>query len=188
MTHHTLLAGIMAYNRGCSLNSNDEDIWREETLPGFQEGVLYGDDMPKDGKIYEMYHGTTFLAALEIMLSGFKQSEDGMLGRGVYVTRDINKAQRYPLSDKTDQVVLKLRVNVGKVKKIDYQDHFMQKKWHQYGYDTAWVPAYCGMVNSGLEEDCVWDPRRIKVVEIAYASPQLLLQFVMIFLQLFVNS
>ncbi|XP_071969550.1 uncharacterized protein [Engystomops pustulosus] len=127
---------------------------------------------PQDGRIYVMYHGTTLSAATNIMHYGFKQSEDGMLGRGVYVTRDVNKALRYPLGDKTDQVVLKLRVNVGKVLKIDRQYHPMQKTWHEYGYDTAWVPAGCGMVNSGLEEDCVWDPNRIKVVEIAYASPQ----------------
>ncbi|XP_066463060.1 uncharacterized protein [Eleutherodactylus coqui] len=151
-----------------------EDIWREETLPGFQEVALRSQDQPLDGKIYVMYHGTTYPRAVEIILSGFIQSKDGMLGSGVYVSRDINKAQRYPLLDKTDQVVLKLRVNVGRVKKIEYQSHPMQKSWHENGYDTAWVPAFCSMVKSGLEEDCVWDPRRIKVVDIAKAPAQYL--------------
>ena len=31
-------------------------------------------------------------------------------------------------------------------------------------YDTAWVPPHCGMVASGLEEDCVWNPQRIIVL------------------------
>ncbi|XP_044138232.1 uncharacterized protein LOC122928949 isoform X2 [Bufo gargarizans] len=153
-----------------------EDIWREENLPGFQELVLRSTDQPEDGKIYVMYHGTTFNRAVGIIKAGFQQSEDGMLGRGVYVSRDVNKAMRYPLDDKSDQIVLKLRVNVGKVKKIEYQKHPMQKTWHKNGYDTAWVPAYCGMVTSGLEEDCVWDPKRIKVVGIAKASPNHLQQ------------
>ncbi|KAM4015437.1 uncharacterized protein ACNLHF_002105 [Anomaloglossus baeobatrachus] len=148
------------------------DIWREETLPGFQEVILSSNDLPKDGKIYVMYHGTTYSAAKDIIKTGFRQSSDGMLGRGVYVSRDMNKALRYPLNNQTDQVVLKLRVNVGKVKKIDYQGHPMQKTWHDNGYDTAWVPAFCGAVKSGLEEDCIWDPERIKVVGIAKAPPK----------------
>ncbi|KAK9979109.1 hypothetical protein ABG768_012554 [Culter alburnus] len=40
------------------------------------------------------------------------------------------------------------------------------KTWNQHGYDTAWVPVNCGMVNSGLEEDCVYDPSRIRILEI----------------------
>lgn len=157
-------------------SSYTEYIWEEETLPGFQEVILQSDNQPDDGKIYVMYHGTTYSAAAKIIQNGFKQSADGMLGRGVYVSRDKDKALRYPLGDKTDQVVLKLRVNVGKVKRITYEDRSWQKKWHDHGYDTAWVPAYCGMVKSGLEEDCVWDPKRIKVVGIAAASPQHLQQ------------
>lgn len=149
-----------------------EDIWRDETLPGFQEVILQSDNQPNDGKIYVMYHGTTYSAAVKIIQNGFRQSADGMLGRGVYVTRDKDKALRYPLGDKTDQVILKLRVNVGRVIKIDRQYHPFQKAWHDNGYDTAWVPAYCGMVKSGLEEDCVWDPQRIKVVAITKVPPQ----------------
>uniref|UniRef100_A0A4W5JUA0 Uncharacterized protein n=1 Tax=Hucho hucho TaxID=62062 RepID=A0A4W5JUA0_9TELE len=35
------------------------------------------------------------------------------------------------------------------------------KTWHDEGYDSAWVPPNCGMVKSGLDENCVWDPNRI---------------------------
>lgn len=161
----------MAYHVGYSSNYT-EDLWREETLPGFQEVILQSDNQPNDGRIYVMYHGTTTSAAENIIKNGFRQSEDGMLGRGVYVSRDKDKALRYPLNDQTDQVVLKLRVNVGKVIKIDCKNHPWRKTWHDHGYDTAWVPAYCGVVKSGLEEDCVWDPKRIKVVAITKVPPQ----------------
>ena len=70
-------------------------------------------------------------------------------------------------------VARRCRVRVGKVKKIDQLGHPMQKTWSILGYDTAWVPAHCGMVPSGLEEDCVFDPRRITVlrrVQVAAAA------------------
>uniref|UniRef100_A0A3B3R6X8 PARP catalytic domain-containing protein n=1 Tax=Paramormyrops kingsleyae TaxID=1676925 RepID=A0A3B3R6X8_9TELE len=126
------------------------------------------DDILGGSRTYIMYHGTTLTAALNIMEHGFQQSSGGMLGPGVYVSRSFQKAQAYPrnLPFYEQKAVLKLRVQVGKVKKIDYQGHPLQKTWHQHGYDTAWVPPNCGMVPSGLEEDCVWDPSRIEVLDI----------------------
>uniref|UniRef100_A0A8C5MZD9 PARP catalytic domain-containing protein n=1 Tax=Leptobrachium leishanense TaxID=445787 RepID=A0A8C5MZD9_9ANUR len=144
------------------------DIWEEESFPDFREIMLPSDYQPMDGNIYVMYHGTTVGAAIQIIMKGFNRSADGMLGRGVYVSRDQDKAALYPLCDQSDQVLLKLRVNVGKVIKIDYQGHPVQKTWHDGGYDMAWGPAYCGM-DSELEEDCVWDPNRIKVVGVEKA-------------------
>lgn len=133
---------------------------------------LRAEQEPKSGRLYTMYHGTTVQAARTIVQNGFCQSSDGMLGPGVYVSRNQKKAERYPLnSTYTDRVVLKLSVDCGKVKKINKDNHPMQKTWHSNGYDTAWVPPNCGMraVPSGLEEDCVWDPKRIKVTDIALA-------------------
>lgn len=117
---------------------------------------------PVDGQTYIMYHGTTTRNAEEIYMNGFRQSEDGMLGRGVYLSRDLQKASRYPIDHPAwDKVVIVVQVNVGKVIAITYQNHPLQKTWPYYGYDTAWVPPNCGMTKSGLEEDCVWDPTRI---------------------------
>ncbi|MEE6484779.1 hypothetical protein FKM82_014023 [Ascaphus truei] len=147
-------------------------LWDEESLPGFTEICLISLQQPQSNKVYVMFHGTTVQAATQIILGGFQVSKDGMLGRGVYVSRDIEKAKRYPLNAVKDKVVLKLRVNVGNVKMIDHQGHPWQKTWHDHGYDTAWVPAHSTMVESGLEEDCVWDPQRIKVVGIALAPRQ----------------
>lgn len=127
---------------------------------------------PNDRGIYTMYHGTSVASARSIIAQGFRQSETGMLGKGVYVSRDKTKAERYPLKGHdSDRVVLELRVRVGRVKRIDKDKHPMQFTWSTKGYDTAWVPPNCGMkaVPSGLEEDCVFDPKKIKVVGIAKA-------------------
>uniref|UniRef100_H3B7U9 PARP catalytic domain-containing protein n=1 Tax=Latimeria chalumnae TaxID=7897 RepID=H3B7U9_LATCH len=145
-------------------------IWAEEDSPCFIPACLQSYTEPVDGKIYVMYHGTDRKSGASIRRNGFRQSVGGMLG-GVYVSRDIQKASRYPRElPVTERVVLKLRVNVGKVIKINYQGHPWQKTWHDHGYDTAWVPPKCGMVPSGLEEDCVWDPNRIKVVVVLLES------------------
>lgn len=134
---------------------------------------------PKDRGIYTMYHGTSVANARLIIASGFQQSSGGMLGKGVYVSRDKKKADRYPLNlNPSDRVVLELRVRVGRVKRIDKDNHPMQYTWSTQGYDTAWVPPNCGMkaVPSGLEEDCVFDPKRVKVVGIAKAPGNVLLE------------
>ncbi|CAJ1052982.1 hypothetical protein D5F01_LYC18128 [Xyrichtys novacula] len=120
---------------------------------------------PKSNETYIMYHGTTKLAAQSIRDNGFRQSEDGMLGPGVYLSRDLAKASRYPIKHpEWDRVVIRVRVNVGNVIIINRQGHPLQKTWNASGYDSAWVPPKCGMVPSGLEENCVWDPKRIEVI------------------------
>ena len=127
---------------------------------------------PKDEGVYTMYHGTSVANARGIIASGFRQSSGGMLGKGVYVSRDKKKAERYPLnSNASDRVVLEVHVRVGRVKRIDKDNHPMQFNWSTQGYDTAWVPPKCGMkaVPSGLEEDCVFDPKRVKVKAIVKA-------------------
>ncbi|MGH0128602.1 UNVERIFIED_CONTAM: hypothetical protein FKN15_001812 [Acipenser sinensis] len=143
------------------------NMWAEEDSPFYVVAYLQSSAEPAQWRLYTMYHGTTKEAAENIKRDGFRQSADGMLGRGVYVSRDYNKASRYPLNHlEREKRVLKLLVNVGRVKKIDKQGHPMQKTWHDNDYDSAWVPPNCGMVKSGLEEDCIWDPNRIKVMEV----------------------
>ncbi|XP_039608878.1 uncharacterized protein LOC120528866 [Polypterus senegalus] len=146
-------------------------IWEEIDSNVYIPACLESYTEPVQDKVYVMFHGTTKQNAVLIKKNGFKPSENGMLGRGIYVSRDIQKASRYPLDiDENQRYVLKLHVHVGRVKKIDRQGHPMQKTWHEKGYDTAWVPPNCGMVPSGLEEDCVWDPWRIRVIEIMNPS------------------
>ncbi|XP_059398719.1 uncharacterized protein LOC132130884 [Carassius carassius] len=125
---------------------------------------------PESGREYTMFHGTHLKNAVTIINKGFEPSKDGMLGPGVYVSRNIAKAKCYPpKTDKNDKVVFKLKVRVGKVKKIDCDNHPLQKSWHSSGYDCAWVPPKSNIsaIKSGREEDCVWDPKRISVVDVA---------------------
>ncbi|XP_038594385.1 uncharacterized protein LOC119917978 [Micropterus salmoides] len=123
------------------------------------------------GQKYIMYHGTTREAAKAIKSKGFNRSADGMLGRGVYLSRDQENASRYPIGHpESDRVVIMVEVKVGKVKRIDYEGHPLQYTWRDYGYDTAWVPPGCGMVANGSEEDCVWDPDRIKYIKTLHSS------------------
>lgn len=132
--------------------------------------TLSEDQEPKSGRIYTMYHGTHIGNAEDIIKNGFKPSASGLLGKGVYVSRNIEKAKCYPLrTDKSDQVVFKLKVNVGKVKKIDIDNHPLRTTWHNDGYDCAWVPPNSNIkaIKSGREEDCVWDPKRITVIDVA---------------------
>lgn len=134
--------------------------------------LLEPSQRPQNRGVYTMYHGTSVASARLIIANGFQQSQRGMLGKGVYVSRDKKKAQCYPLnSSSSNRVVFELRVRVGRVKRIDKDNHPMQFTWHTHGYDTAWVPPKCGMmaVKSGKEEDCVFDPKRVTVVGIADA-------------------
>uniref|UniRef100_A0A8C5FAD4 PARP catalytic domain-containing protein n=1 Tax=Gadus morhua TaxID=8049 RepID=A0A8C5FAD4_GADMO len=140
--------------------------WEEDDFqlpPGVKK---IGREQPNCGQTYVMYHGTTRTIAKDIQRDGFKQSADGMLGCGVYLSRDMNKARAYPIDPKlldSERVVFRVNVNVGNVIKINYQGHPRQKNWHDSRYDTAWCPPNCGMTRSGMEEDCVWDPNRIKI-------------------------
>ncbi|KAK6300603.1 hypothetical protein J4Q44_G00287010, partial [Coregonus suidteri] len=132
---------------------------------------------PRNGRTYIMYHGTSWWAAQEIMARGFYPSKRGMLGQGVYLSRDLEKASRYPLDlPEHQKVVIKVKVNVGKVKKIDCKGHPLQKTWHDKGYDSAWVPPNCGMVKSGLQENCVWDPNHITVLDMIKSKTEPTLQ------------
>ena len=115
-------------------------------------------------KKFIMFHGTSEEAALLIQKYGFKRSLDGMLGPGVYVSRSYAKAKNY--AKEPFPVILKLIVQVGKTKIIHKQNHPLQRTWHQHGYDSAWVPPNCGMVASGLEENCIYEPKNIEVINI----------------------
>lgn len=47
-------------------------------------------------RTYVMYHGTTRRNAESIQVGGFRPSSDGTPGTGVYLSRDRQKASRYP--------------------------------------------------------------------------------------------
>lgn len=143
-----------------------------EVVKHHQHG-LRASQQPKDRQVYTMYHGTSADSARSIITSGFRQSTKGMLGPGVYVSREKKKAEGYPRGQPgVERVILEVSVSVGRVKRIDKDNHEMQYTWHAKGYDTAWVPPNCGMksVPSGYEEDCVYDPKNVEVIGVVQAS------------------
>ncbi|KAG9351668.1 hypothetical protein JZ751_022919, partial [Albula glossodonta] len=151
-------------------NKQMEGMGKIYTVAVEDRKPLHGGEEPTSGQVYTMYHGTHLKNAKHIITHGFQCSKDGLLGPGVYVSRNIEKAKCYPLNeDRKNKVVFKLRVRVGKVKKIDCDNHPLQKSWSQNGYDCAWVPPNSGIktIKSGREEDCIWDPSRIETVDVA---------------------
>jgi hypothetical protein len=119
------------------------------------------------GKEWRMFHGTSFSAAQQIKQGGkhgLHPSTSGMLGAGVYCSRDITKARIYA-HGAGGGVIFELRVRTGKVKAIRHLGHPLQQTWHQAGYDTAWVPK--GVNPKGHEENCVWDHTRVTIVGVA---------------------
>lgn len=116
-------------------------------------------------RTYVMYHGTSSRNAESIQAWGFRPSSEGQLGAGVYLSRDLQNARRYPIGHPlSDKVVIQVRVNVGKVVFINALNQSLRKTWHDFGYDTAWVMPNSGFMSSALEQNCVWDPRRISIL------------------------
>ena len=78
------------------------------------------------------YHGTSKKRADIIRRNGFQISTDGMLGPGVYVSNQIEKAKHYATytgnRDGDNGAVLVLEVRLGNVKKINYQGKKKNKK------------------------------------------------------------
>ena len=119
-----------------------------------------------------MYHGTRPMVAAMIEQIGFIASNQGLLGPGVYVSRDKRKSLKY------GSTVLEVMVRVGRVCRADKHPELIPREcgtdalWHDEGYDTAWVPPDCpASVFTGahhgegiVEEDCVWDASRVSVL------------------------
>jgi hypothetical protein len=114
-----------------------------------------------------MFHGTSRSSWRLIEQEGFRASTGGGLGPGVYVTRDVSKAENYRPSG---GVIIKLRVNLGRGIVIDSQEHDLQKTWMNSGFDSAFAPAGAIGVR---EENCVADPDRIAILglERGYKPP-----------------
>ena len=107
-----------------------------------------------------MFHGTDPDAASSIVREQRFDISTGshqMLGNGIYVSKSRAKAQRY------GPVVFKLLVYPGAVRRVDRQGHQWQKTWQKF-YDSAWVPRGCGMVPSGLEENCIKSDSQICIL------------------------
>jgi hypothetical protein len=123
-------------------------------------------------KEWTMYHGTSKSNAFRIKAGGAhglrpSAAAGNMLGAGIYCSRDVSKAKVYA-GHSEGGVIFELRVKPGRVKAIRSIPHALQQTWHEQGYDTAWVPV--GVNPSGREEDCVWDPRRVRIEGVAWSD------------------
>jgi len=169
-------AGGRCATPGCSFHANTSDAYRNAKAPhlhkycceacslsgggahgGFCQRRAFCQPAAPQPGVRTMYHGTSKENAERIHREGFRPSAGGMLGAGVYMSTDIDKARGY------GPVVLEAQVQVGKVKRVDRQGHPAQKSWADDGYDSAWVPPNCGMVRSGRTENCIKDPAKIEL-------------------------
>lgn len=115
-----------------------------------------------EGKVIQMYHGTSHENAKSIMKGGFRPSTQGLLGAGVYVTKDMEKASQY------GPIIVECDVHLGKLAVITRRGHPMQKSWSRQGYAAAWLPPFVS--TSGLEEHCIADASRV-IPRRLYSSP-----------------
>jgi len=111
------------------------------------------------------YHGTSEENALQIQEHGFRirDGPGGLLGRGVYCTSTLDKAMEYAKGH-YGGIVLELSVDLGNCKQLVKNDPMMTT-WQKH-YDSAWAPfSAVNPDDKGKEENCVKDPKRIKVVQ-----------------------
>ena len=106
------------------------------------------------------FHGTDEESARQIQAQGFIVG-GGLLGRGD-CTSTLDKAMEYAKGPHGG-IVLELLVDLGNCKQLVKNDPMMTS-W-QSQYDSAWSPFSANNPNAiGKEENCVKDPKRIKVV------------------------
>uniref|UniRef100_A0A8C6MH63 PARP catalytic domain-containing protein n=1 Tax=Nothobranchius furzeri TaxID=105023 RepID=A0A8C6MH63_NOTFU len=87
--------------------------------------------------------------------SGFRKSLDGMLGPGVCISRDLQKASRYPINHPdNEKAVIEVQVNMGKVICVDHQNHPLQKTWSSKGFDTTWEDCPLTRKKEKTENSC----------------------------------
>lgn len=136
-----------------------------------------------------MFHATDSNAATAIVQSQrFRRSTRGLLGPGVYLSKDRGKAEAYRNPVGTGPM-LKCRVKLGVC--IELHDRNgrpdpLMTTWHSHcspcrgcslpggrcevtgpRYNSAWAPAgQCRAAHCKLEENCVYNPERIDHIEI----------------------
>ena len=63
-------------------------------------------------------------------------------------------------------MILQLKIDLGNCKQLVENDPMM-KTWQNHGYDSAWAPfSAVNPGDKGKEENCVKDPKRMKVVQV----------------------
>ena len=106
-----------------------------------------------------MYHATKASNVKSILTNGFRESTQGMLGPGLYVSRDIDKTRAY------GGVCFKLLVYTGKTTLVTKPDS--SGSWRSE-YDSAYLPPNNNVVTSKREETCLKSVNQARILGIAY--------------------
>ena len=113
---------------------------------------------------FELYHGTSWENAQNILREGFKESSGGCLGRGIYVGRE-EKATRFAQNCErhggAQGGLVRCRITVSNPKYVKSDDP--QGNWRTQGHDAVRTDK---TTMSNGPEWCLRDPRQIEVVGI----------------------
>lgn len=125
--------------------------------------IYYVSELEKDQYFEdEFFHGTSEKNAYGIINDGFNISQKGICGKGVYLTRNYEKAKGF--SRKYDvPAIIKVFVKKGTIVNLDIHQ-FMQETWQDF-FDIAYIP------NNSLtrtEEHCVRNPELLTVLDIEF--------------------
>ena len=110
-------------------------------------------------QFFVMYHATNASNVESILANGFRESTGGMLGPGLYVSRDIDKTRNY------GDVCFKLLVYTGKTKKATAAD--TSGSWISQ-YDSVYLPPNNDVVASKREETCLKSAKQARILGVAY--------------------
>jgi len=125
-----------------------DPVWVQTTRSGFRN------------QIFVMYHSTKREYIQDILTNGLKVSdkkEHLVLGSGLYVSRDLNKAKPY------GHFTLKLLVYPGKTKTVVDPDDPLKTEWQQE-FSSAWIPPKNRVTGSQLEETCVKSAAQVRIL------------------------
>ena len=110
-------------------------------------------------RFYVMYHATKKENVSSILADGFRESTGGMLGPGLYVSRDIDKTRAY------GDVCFKLLVYIGITKLMAEVDTSGDWRSHHH---SAYLPPNNDVVPSKREETCLKSAKQARILGIAY--------------------
>ena len=110
-------------------------------------------------RFFVMYHATKKENVSSILANGFRESTGGMLGPGLYVSRDIDKTRAY------GDVCFKLLVYIGITKQMTEVDTSGDWRSHHH---SAYLPPNNDVVASKREETCLKSVRQARILGIAY--------------------
>jgi len=130
-----------------------DPVWSQTTRSGFRQ------------QLFVMYHSTDARNVESILSEGFKVSEMKshlVLGSGLYVSRDLDKAAPY------GPVTFKLLVYPGKTKSMIDEDDPLKTSWQQE-FSSAWIPPNIPNIHHPSlphhkEETCVKSSAQVRIL------------------------